>query len=319
MICRNCGAKLNDGARFCAKCGQKVENMVQGTGMSTPPNTGMNTPPNTYYGQPVNSGNYNQNKPKKKHIALIAVAIVLAGIFLLIGIVFISAISSVVLSSGDDKDAGQSEAEDPYYDDVVQSIQGDWYIWGKDKAWWHFSIEGTSYELYTQDLSTMATAQVQGRIEPIEQTSSILDDVEQACFCGELKFVDSSGTEKIIRYTYPHLVSGSTKLEWDGFRLERNDVYGRIKELIQGQWLETDEDGNNYVLRIEDTGFNLLVNLDTIYGGKVSIKGYGIINLCVGDDDIVLATLHYEYDENTDSIVLKDGENVLEKSSIPSP
>lgn len=311
MFCRNCGTNLSDGARFCSKCGQKVEYVAQGAGMNTSPNIGINTSSNMYNGQPVNSGNYNQNKPKKKHTALIAVAIVLGGIFLLLGIVFISA----ALSKGDDKDAGQSEAEDPYYDDVIQSIQGDWYIREKDGLWYHFIIEGTSYEIYTLDISTMATAQVQGHIEAIEQTS-IPDDVELAYFCGKLKFVDSSGTDKIIRYTYPHLVSGSTELEWDGSRLERNDVYGRVKDLMQGQWIWTDEDGNHYSLIIEDTRFNLLVNLDTIYAGKVIMHGGGIIHLCVDDDDIVLLTLHYEYDENTDSIVLKNGDNVLEKSPI---
>lgn len=306
MFCRNCGTNLSDGAQFCAKCGQKVENVAQGTGR--------NTSSNTHYSRPVNSGNYNQNKPKRIPIALIAVAIVLAVIFLLIGIGFISAI----LLQGNGKAAGQSETEDIYYEDVVQSIQGDWYI--LDSTWWHFSIEGTSYELYTQDLTTMETTRVQGRIEPYEHTDPTFDDDEPGMAFGKLKFVDSSGTEKIIKYTYPHLMSGSTELKWDGLRLERNDVYGRIKELIQGQWYMTDAYGSHFYLMIEDTEFSLVVfqgsTSSASYGGKLRIENGGEIRL-LNDDNTIFVTIYYEYDENTDSIVLKDGETVLEKASEP--
>ena len=297
MICRNCGAKLNDGARFCAKCGQKVENVPQGTGMNTPPNTGMNTSSNMYYGQPVNSGNYNQNKPKKKHTALIALAIVLAGIFLLIGIVFISAIVSAVLSYDDDKTAGQSEGvalqEDPYYDDVVRCMQGSWYIWEEDGTWYSFDIDGTNFSEYIHFPNFR------------NQSYYYSGYIEMTDKKGELTFLekydDYNRVRETIYYKYDENTD-SIELTHEGYKLERNDVRGRIRELIQGEWRGTSS--GNFI-------FNGTRYTMDNYSGEFLIFPDGILTLATRTNKVL--TVNYEYDADTDSIVLTYEGNVLEK------
>ena len=287
MICRSCGAKLNDGARFCANCGQQIENAAQ--------STEINTPPHKINGQPVNSGNYNQNKPKKKPTALIVLAIAAAGILFLIGIFFVRAV----------RDAGQSGSlalqKDPYYDDVVRCMQGGWYVWEKDGTQRSIFIDRTHFTEYIHYDGLGATSQVYGDIETTDRK-------------GELRIVENNRLREILYYTYDENTD-SIELTCNGYTLGRNDVYGRIKELIQGQWIETDEKGNHYTLKINGTEFSLRVNMGTIYAGKVAIKQRGEINL-LNADDTVLATIKYNYDEDTDSIVLTDGDSVFEKSKL---
>lgn len=277
MICNNCGVKLNDGVRFCANCGQKIENAVQGTRV--------NTPSYTYGSQPVNSG----GKPKKKHTVLIVSAIAAAGILFLIGIFFVRA----VIETG--QSGSQALQEDPYYDDVVRLMQGHWYVWEDNGTRRSFTIDGTQFREYS------AVGQIDG-------------DIKTTSRKGELMVVENNYVKEKLYYTYDENTD-SIELTCNGYTLGRNDVYGRIKELIQGQWLETDERGNYYTLKIKDTEFSLRVNKDTIYNGKVEIKQRGIINL-LNADDTVLATIRYSYDEDTDSIVLIDGDNLLEKSML---
>ena len=105
--------------------------------------------------------------------------------------------------------------------------------------------------------------------------------------------------------------------------MKRNDYFGRIRKLLQGQWLwtATGESGTEYYLTLkveEDNNYSLLILSDTqskIYAGKMSLYAYGRrILLC--DDDIVLLELRFQYDEDADSITLMDGEIELEKSPL---
>lgn len=297
MFCRNCGTNLSDGARFCSKCGQKVEYVAQGAGMNTSSNIGINTSSNMYNDRPVNSGNYNQNKPKKKHTALIAIAIVLGGIFLLIGIVFISA---VFLSKGDDKDAGQSEAEDPYYDDVIRCIQGDWYVWEKDGTRRAFCIDGTRVTEYMH-------------FDILGEDSQVNGDIETTDRKGELKIVDNNCIVENLYYTYDENTD-SIELTCNGNILKRNDVYGRIGELIQGDWNDfnsIEEGGLKHYFTFVDNEFILEFSSGYSDSGKVEINPDGKLILSTSYADVL--TIYYEYDENTDSIVLTFEGNVLEK------
>lgn len=301
MICRNCGTNLSDGARFCAKCGQKVENVAQGTGMNTAPNKGMSTSSNMYYGQPVNNGNYNQNKPKRKHTALIAISIVLAGFFLLIGIVFIGAISSIVLSNDNNRDAGQSEAENPYYDDVIRCMQGEWHVWEKDGTRRTFYIDGTRVTEYIHYHILGKDSQVDGDIETTDRK-------------GELEIVNNNRIVENLYYKYDENAD-SIELTCDGNILGRNDVYRRIGELIQGDWNDFNsnkKDGSKHYFTFENNKY-ILKNSSNgiIYSGKVEINPDGKLILSTSKDNVL--TIYYKYDENKDSIVLTFEGNVLEK------
>lgn len=150
-------------------------------------------------------------------------------------------------------------------------------------------------------------------------------DKKSAYISGELKFIDSDA-EKKIRYTYPNGVSGSTELEyWNSGlgdeKMKRYDYFGRIRELLQGQWTwtATGESGTEYYVTLkveEDNNYSLLILTDTqnkVYAGKMSLYRHGgRIYLC-DDEDIVLLELRFQYDEDTDSITLRDGESELEK------
>lgn len=301
MYCSNCGKKINDAASFCPYCGQKSENMVQGAGGSTP------------------------KKPKKKHTALDVVCIVLGSIVLGCVILFaVFAFIGMLLSGGQASDSGSGK--DTYFDAVIESVQGDWYLWAEDDKYWHFSIEGTDYELFIQDTKTLEITEFSGHIEPVERTNSV--DKKSAYISGELNFIDSDA-EKKIRYTYPNGVSGSTELKYESNNLgaanmRRNDYFGRPRELLQGQWTWTaiGENGTEYYLTLkveEDNNYLLLISDGTkfkTYAGKMSLHYYGgRISLC-DDEDIVLLELWYKYDEDTDSITLMDGEIELEKSPV---
>lgn len=298
MYCSNCGKEINDAASFCPYCGQKSENMVQGAGGSTP------------------------KKPKKKHTALDVVCIVLGSIVLGCVILFaVFAFIGMLLSGGQASDSGSGK--DTYFDAAIESVQGDWYLWADDDAYWHFSIAGTDYKLFIQNPKTLEITEVSGRIEPVERTYSV--DKKSAYISGELKFIDSDA-EKKIRYTYPNGVSGSTELEyWNSGlgdeKMKRYDYFGRIRELLQGQWTwtATGESGTEYYVTLkveEDNNYSLLILTDTqnkVYAGKMSLYRHGgRIYLC-DDEDIVLLELRFQYDEDTDSITLRDGESELEK------
>ena len=301
MYCSNCGKEINDAASFCPYCGQKSENMVQGAGGSTP------------------------KKQKKKHTALDVVCIVLGSIVLGCVILFaVFAFIGMLLSGGQASDSGSGK--DTYFDAVIEAVQGDWYVWADGSEYWHFSIAGTDYELFIQDTKTLEITEFSGHIEPVERTNSV--DKKSAYISGELKFIDSDA-EKKIRYTYPNGVSGSTELEYESdnlgdTKMKRNDYFGRIRKLLQGQWLwtATGESGTEYYLTLkveEDNNYSLLILSDTqskIYAGKMSLYAYGRRILLCDDDDIVLLELRFQYDEDADSITLMDGEIELEKSPL---
>lgn len=301
MYCSNCGKEINDAAGFCPYCGQKSENMVQGAGGNTP------------------------KKPKKKHTALDVVCIVLGSIVLGCVILFaVFAFIGMLLSGGQASDSGSGK--DTYFDAVIESVQGDWYLWADDDAYWHFSIAGTDYELFIQNPKTLEITEVSGHIEPVERTNSV--DKKSAYISGWLNFIDSDA-EKKIRYTYPNGVSGSTELKYESTNLgdekmKRNDYFGRIRELLQGQWTWTamGEKGTEYYLTLkveEDNNYQLLISDGTefkTYAGEMSLHCHGgRIYLC-DDEDIVLLELRFQYDEDTDSITLRDGEIELEKSPV---
>lgn len=298
-------------ASVCPYCGQKTINVAQGTGVDTPFRA--------YEGQLVNSGiekrKNNQKRPKKKHPIWIAVGIVL------VCIILFSLFAGKLMYGGQTADNG---SEDDYFDDVIESIQGDWYLWVKNE-FWHFSIEGTDYELFIQDTKTLEITNASGHIEPVEGTYSVNDTL--GYISGELKFSDSS-TEKTIEYRYPDRVDGSTELKYEGdglgdTKMARYDYFGRIMELLQGQWIwtATGESGNEYylTLKVEDNNYELLISNAgeyTIYAGRMSMYSDGRIYLC-NDDDIVLLELRIKYDEDTDSIALSDGDIVIEQSQMP--
>lgn len=296
MYCSNCGKETNDAASFCPYCGQKNENMVQGAGGNIP------------------------KKPKKKHTALDVVCIVLGCIILGCVILFaVFAFIGTLLSGGQAADS----KEDTYFDAVIESVQGDWYLWAEDDEYWHFSIAGTDYELFIQNPKTLEITEFSGHIEPVERTYSV--DKKLAYISGELKFIDSDAERK-IHYTYPNGVSGSTELEHysnslGDEKMKRDDYFGRIRELLQGEWTwtATGENGTEYYLTLnveEDNNYELLILTDTqnkVYAGKMSLYRHGgRIYLC-DDEDIVLLELWFKYDEDTDSITLSDGEITLEK------
>ena len=112
-----------------------------------------------------------------------------------------------------------------------------------------------------------------------------------------------------LYYTYDENTD-SIELTCNGNILKRNDVYGRIGELIQGDWNDfnsIEEGGTGHYFTFKGTEFTLLGST-----GNIEITPDGRLILSASHNDTVF-TIYYEYDENADSIVLTYEGNVLEK------
>ena len=300
MYCKYCGKELIDGASFCPYCGKEI-NAVE--------STEANTPLRAYENQPVNSGiEYMGNQKKKskiKHIALIVAGMVVVCILFLF-------IYHVILPG---RQTSETASEDTCFDDAIASIQGDWYLWVGGE-FWHFSIEETSYELSIQDTHTLENTEVSGHIEDTDQLSVMRDN----SIAGTLEFIDSS-SEKAMSFYCSNGEGDSAELKYEGIdyrlgdqNMVRYDYFGRIMELLQGQWTWTAvESGKEYSLNLTVDGNScvlLVYDGTTIYPankGTLSLYSYGCINVC-DDDDIILYTLDFNYDADSDSIVLSDGD-----------
>lgn len=303
MYCSNCGKEISDTASFCLNCGQKIENRVQDTG----------TMSGAYCGEPVNRGNCNQNKPKRKYTALVVGAIALVGILLLVWIVLKPAGQSE--DADQSKGAGQTESAaeqvDPYYDDAVRCMQGTWYGFKANGEECRFRIEGTDCTMI-ENLSPEVVNMVGTRTLTLDGYLKTTD------IKGELQFWFNGEVSDTIFYTYDKNTN-SIELTYNGYKLGREDEYNSIKQLIQGTWNDLDwrngsKGGHCFVF--ENSEFEMGVYESDrhflTYAGQFGINFDGKIVLFDDYGDVVY-TVFYKYDESKGSIELSYEGNVLEK------
>lgn len=195
---------------------------------------------------------------------------------------------------------------DVYYDDVVRCMQGDWYTWEESGARTQFSIDGTRVT-------------VDDYIPP-----NLYNSTSNYVTYGKIKTTDSKGELNIVdndRYLVKSIYykydenTDSLELTCNGIVLERNDTYANIKNLIQGNW-EMENNDKKYHFTFENTEFVLRCTYDSDtlfqYTGEVEINRKGKLILSCSEADNI--TINYEYDENTDSIILTTSKgDALEK------
>lgn len=293
MFCPNCGSQIPEGAKFCPKCGGTLRNV--GTGNPAP--TGV---------QPADEGKKEKNPRKRGRIIWALVA----------GIVAFIAVITIVGKKPKETDhqsqninvdsVADPYAVEPYYDDVLRCIQGDWYIWEKDGTRRHFVFDGEELSEHIQLPPSSPAINYTGT------SSYTLDGHIKMDRRGELKLSDET---EIIYYKYDEKTD-SIILTCDGIVLEREDVYGSIMDLIQGFWVAEEYSEEYYDVKkginFENTKFGAALSGEW-FDGEVEISPDGklILTSDYHRDEII----YYEYDENAHSITLTFDGNVLERNT----
>jgi hypothetical protein len=137
MFCKNCGEKIEDGGRFCTKCGAPIAVQQQTTMPSQAP-AYTPTQPNQYNSQQVGATTLvqaNTAEPPKKKSKLLLIAIILAPVLVL-------AWSTVLFIQGYTGMRNIENNPDVIFEDIQKQVQG----WTEQEIWGMVNIFYQSYE-----------------------------------------------------------------------------------------------------------------------------------------------------------------------------